>query len=251
MNTTFACTASLSTGNAESTQGGGPGAGLCYLPLVSARTVIVGDVHGCRLELEDLLGEIGFAGGDTLIGAGDLLGKGPDGAGVVRLFREGGHTSVLGNHDAKVLAWRRGERSLKGSHREHADGMTDADWAWLEGLPLWLRLPEHGAIVVHGGIVPGRPVESHDPSVLMNLRSLTPEGLPSKMVEDGVPWASCWRGPEIVVFGHDALRGLQVYEKAIGLDTGCVYGGELTALVLPEARIVSVPAREAYTPLEA
>lgn len=222
----------------------------CYRTRVAARTVIVGDIHGCGDELHDLLEEVGLTADDALISAGDLLGKGPDGAGVVRFFREHGHRAVLGNHDAKLLSWRRGERTLRGSHRDHAEGLGDEDWAWLEALPLWLRLPEHGAIVVHGGIVPGRPVESHDPSVLMNLRSLTPEGLPSKHVEDGEPWAQHWRGPEIVVFGHDALRGLQVHEKAIGLDTGCVYGGELTALVLPEAKIVSVPARAAYAPIE-
>ena len=77
----------------------------------------------------------------------------------------------------------------------------------------------------------------------------------SKPSLEGVPWASEWR-PETaawvppvshVVFGHDARRGLQQHAHATGLDTGCCYGRELTALVLPQRRVLSVPARRMYT----
>jgi len=105
------------------------------------------------------------------------------------------------------------------------------------------RAPE--VAVVHAGAVAGVPLEKQDREHLLTLRSIRDDGTPSKRVE-GTPWAKLWQGPERLVFGHDAVRGLQQYRFATGLDTGCVYGGRLTALILPEQRLVSVPARRAY-----
>ncbi len=218
-----------------------------------ARTIVVGDLHGCMEELLTLLDEVSFDGGrDRLVSVGDIVGKGPRGAELVRLFRKRGYSAVRGNHDEKLIAWRRGEssKSLGPAHRPDASRMGDADWRWLESLPLYLELPEHDAIIVHGGLVPGVPLDEQDPHVLLNLRSFRSDGSPSKRVDAGEPWAKRWPGPALVVFGHDAVRGLQRWPHAIGLDTGCVYGGQLSALLLPERRIVSVAARAAYASRE-
>ena len=228
------------------------------------RTVFVGDVHGCLDELVALLrladvdlnraGPSGAAGDARVILVGDLTAKGPDSQGVLALLRERGFRAVLGNHDAKVLSLARHEASAAsdpdlGEHARVAATLKEADWALLASLPLTITVPEVNAIAVHGGLVPGVPLQEQPRKFLLNLRSITPDGQPSKRVSDGVPWASVWPGPQHVVFGHDAMRGLQRHPFATGLDTGCVYGGALSALILPENRIISTPARRAYVPM--
>lgn len=218
-----------------------------------SQTIIIGDVHGCLTELDALLRKVRYTRGDRLILVGDLVAKGPDSAGVVARARELGALAVRGNHDERVLSWFRAEREgppldrpLSRGHRAVCAALSDEDVAWLEALPLTLRLPEHRTTVVHAGLRPGVAIHRQDPVDLLNMRSLTSTGGVSYRADDGVPWASRWTGSDLVVFGHDAIRGLQRYEQAIGLDTGCVYGGQLTALLLPSRRIVSVNARRAY-----
>ncbi|MET0404836.1 MAG: metallophosphoesterase family protein [Cystobacter sp.] len=221
---------------------------------MSPRTLFVGDVHGCAEELDALLEACGQRPGDRVVLVGDLVAKGPDSAGVVRRAREQGMLAVKGNHDEHVLRWRAGlmpkHKKLKPEHKQVLATLADADWAYLEALPLHLHFPELNARAVHGGLVPGIPLDEQDPALMLNLRSITPDGAPSKKMEAGVPWASLWKGPELIIFGHDALRGVQRHPHAIGLDSGCVYGRRLTAYVLPEARFYSVEAKKAYMDLD-
>jgi diadenosine tetraphosphatase ApaH/serine/threonine PP2A family protein phosphatase len=215
------------------------------------RTLIVGDVHGCFDELLALLARAHRTPADRVVLVGDLVAKGPDSLGVIRWARASGAEAVLGNHDAHVLRAVHGEAKVGPLHRAVAEKLNAEDIAWLEARPLWLRLDaaaDRPYLVVHGGLVPGIPLEQQRRDHLLNLRSITAEGEPSKRIE-GAPWASLWRGPEHVVFGHDAVRGLQLHPFATGLDTGCVYGRELTALVLPSGELVSVPALRAHAPV--
>lgn len=213
------------------------------------RTIVVGDIHGCLRELEALLDEVSLGPDDMLVSVGDLVGKGPFGAEVVRFFRRGDHLAVIGNHDLKLLEHRRGERTtLTESHRRDAEQLRRKDWQYLESLPHLLELPEDEAVVVHGGLLPDAGLDAQPARWAVNLRSIRPDGSPSKRVDDGEPWAKLWPGPELAIFGHDAIRGLQRWPHAIGLDTGCVYGGSLTALILPERQIVSVPSATRYQP---
>ncbi len=219
-------------------------------------TLVIGDVHGCLDELERLLQAAGYARGDGLVLVGDLVAKGPDSRGVLALVRELDARAVCGNHDAHVLRYKRALDAgrtpprLGSDHRALAEALDARDWALLESLPLFLRLPEHGAIVVHAGLLPGVPLEAQDPQLLLNMRTIRPDGSGSSRPEDGVLWGSLWPGPELVLFGHHASAGLQEHPFALGLDTGCVYGGRLTGCVLPERRLVSVAARRAYAPIE-
>jgi len=220
---------------------------------MSPRTLIVGDIHGCLEELEDLLEESGFEEeGDELVSVGDLVAKGPDSKGVVQLLQRIGGRAVRGNHDQHCLMWWDAKVAgepvpeLRPAHREVAEQLEPPEWEWLAKLPFWLELPHHDALVVHAGLLPEVPLEEQDPFDLMNMRSILDDGTASRDYDEGTPWASLWRGPRLVVFGHDAVRGLQLRESAVGLDTGCVYGGWLTGLWLPDRDVVSVPARTTY-----
>jgi hypothetical protein len=219
------------------------------------RTLVIGDVHGCLAELRDLLDACAYRDGDQVLLVGDLVAKGPDSRGVLALVRTLGARSVRGNHDQAVLRWqdpaaRQAALEPGPHHLRLARELSEADWDQLKALPLWLRVPEHALLIVHAGLLPGIPVEAQDGELLMNMRTLRPDGSGSRRPEDGALWAASWAGPERVVFGHHAMAGLQRHPYALGIDTGCVYGGQLSALILPEDRIVSVPARRTYVPVD-
>ena len=188
---------------------------------------------------------------DQVVLVGDLVAKGPDSAGVVAWAREEGVAAVLGNHDDHVWKARAGNPDAKEHHLRVAKALRPADVDWLEALPLWLRVDAGGEphVVVHGGMVPGVAVEAQTRDHLLAMRSVRPDGSPSKKIE-GTPWGVLWKGPEHAVFGHDAIRGLQQHAHATGLDTGCVYGGQLTALWLHAHQLVSVAARRQYAPMK-
>lgn len=225
------------------------------------RTIIVGDVHGCRRELERLLDRVRFSSGDRLVFVGDSIARGPDTRGVLDIARSTGALVVRGNHEQKLLDWREDDEAvvLGRTHMEVARSMRDCDWALLETSSLWLDLPEHGALVVHAGVLPGVAIEDQHPHTLMHIRTVgvhNPKKSSAKA--NGIPWASLYRGPPQIVYGHNALAGLQLHPWATGLDSACVYGGRLTAMVLREgeriphgisrrrATLVQQPAARAY-----
>jgi hypothetical protein len=208
-----------------------------------ARTLIVGDIHGCTEEFDELLLALAYQPGrDRLVLVGDLVARGPDSRGVIDRAMEYHAESVRGNHDERVLQWWRAQRrhgrkeadrtvKLGEQHRQVVEALDRTHFDWLEACPLVLSLPEHGAVVVHAGVDPALGPYESPPKTLLTVRSIDASGHVTHKLQ-GVPWASRWRGPEHLVFGHDARRGLQLAPKATGIDTGCVYGRDLSALVL-------------------
>lgn len=222
------------------------------------RTVIVGDVHGCTAELGELLAAIGFRpGADRLVFVGDVVVRGPDPHGALEAVRRAGARLVRGNHEEKLLAWRHRHEPLGPDHAHLAAALSSEEWRQLEATPYWVDLPEHGIRVVHAGVVPGRPVEETTPHALVRMRTVDDEGRWSDSPDAGPLWGSGYAGPPHVVFGHNARPEPQLHAWATGIDTGCVYGGRLTALVLRKdqpmprgedvrALLVSVPAARKY-----
>jgi hypothetical protein len=218
---------------------------------------VIGDVHGCIDELEALLTKAGHRAGDDVVFVGDLVAKGPDSPSVVGLARALGARCVRGNHDEEVLrcvrALRAGEEPerAKKTHRLVAEALSPEDAAYLEATPFFLDLAPFGVWVVHAGVRAGVSLSEQHPNELMTMRSIRSDGTISARLSEGELWAARYPGPAHVLFGHDAITGLQRHAHATGLDTGCVYGHQLTALILPERRLVQVDAKRAYSGIEA
>jgi len=228
-----------------------------------SRTIIVGDVHGCVAELGRLLDGLALSVTDRVLFVGDLVARGPDSSGVLALYRQVHGQSVLGNHESTLLAAYRARRDgtkrprLSAVHYPLLHRLQEADWAVLEALPLTLPLPEHELCVVHAGVLPEHGLSAQDPWTLTHIRSIDPRGRPS-LRHDLTPWAARYSGTPHIVFGHNSRLGLQLEASATGIDTGCVYGGRLSALVLGvgeripadlgerRARIHQVPAAREY-----
>lgn len=225
------------------------------------RTIIVGDVHGCVRELEDLLAYVGLSPRDRLVMVGDLVVRGPEPRKVVTLLRSLDAEAVRGNHEDRLLRWRQSTSTSRELHigaltRRTAEELKTRDWEYLESLPLWIDLPEHAVRVVHAGVVPGLAIEDQEPRTLMYVRTLSHDREPNE-ARGARSWAHHYEGPEHVVFGHNALPFPEIATHATGIDTGAVYGGRLTAMVLREGEkvpppdrrrevLVSVPSRRAY-----
>jgi len=206
------------------------------------RTIIIGDIHACYDELRALIDKTALSLNDHVIATGDLVCKGPSSVKTLDLLMSlPNFSAVMGNHDYYLVKnWRAGcLEKLTGSHAEAVEEMgssIDRYMKFLEKLPYYIELPE--CTIVHAGVKPGIPLNKQDPDDLLHLRELSA----------GLPWYAEYKNPKLIVFGHWAKRGLVIRENAIGLDTGCVYGGKLTACVLPGRQIVSVDAKKNYSP---
>lgn len=189
---------------------------------------IVGDVHGCLDTFQRLLDTLGVGPTDLVVCVGDLVRKGPDSEGVVDFVRGRENViSVRGNNEAKLL---RGEATIP--------ALDGTDRAWLGGLPLAISWGD--TLVVHGGVDPDEPLPTHDPETLLTMRSHHGKGY------DGPFWFDVYEGPPRVFFGHTVVQRPLEREWAVGLDTGCVYGGSLTAYDTARGRFVSVDPAETH-----
>jgi polynucleotide kinase-phosphatase len=238
---------------------------------------VVGDVHGCRAELEELLAVLGYVlerdeagravdarhpGGRTAVFVGDLVDRGPDSPGVLRLVMGmvagGTALCVSGNHEAKLLRRLRGKQ-VRVSHGlaetlEQLDAeppaFVAAATSFLDGLISHYVLDGGRLVVAHAGLK-----EAYHGRASGRVRAFalygdttgeTDEyGLPVRL-----PWADDYRGHAVVVYGHTPVPEAQWVNNTICVDTGAVFGGRLTALRYPERDLVAVPAaREYYAPV--
>ena len=234
---------------------------------------LVGDVHGCRAELEDLLAELGYAierdalgravaaahpDGRTAVFLGDLVDRGPDAPGVLRLamgmVRAGTALCVPGNHENKLVRSLRGRRvtvshglaeSLAQLAAEPEEFRAEA-LAFMDGLVSHLMLDGGRLVVAHAGLK-----EDYHGRASGRVRSFALYGETTGETDEyglpvRYPWANDYRGKAMVVYGHTPIVEPEWVNNTLCLDTGCVFGGRLTALRYPEKELVSVPARQVW-----
>ncbi len=218
--------------------------------MIKGRVIAIGDVHGCHAELKELIGQIAPTDEDLVVFLGDLVNRGPDSHAVIEQARGVRARALLGNHELRLLTARQtgDESSLKDDDRRTIKQLTNADWSYLEGMVLFHHLPELDTVLVHGGFLPGQAWQTQPAAVVTRIQVIDRDGRPRKRTDaPNAPfWADLWKGPPFVIYGHTPRH--EVYEKpgSLGIDTGCLYGGLLTACVLPERKLVQVKAREKY-----
>jgi protein phosphatase len=227
---------------------------------------VIGDVHGCFSELKELLAKLGYDGGQHPAGRraiflGDLVDRGPDTPGVLRLVMDmvaaGTALCVMGNHEARLLrALRR--RNVKINHGlaeslEQLAAQPDSFRAevdtFLDGLLSHYVLDGGRLVVSHAGLI-----ERYHGRTSGRVREFCLYGQTTGETDEyglpvRYPWAEEYRGKAKVLYGHTPVPTAEWLNNTMCLDTGCVFGGKLTALNYPEMTVVSVPAtRIHYTP---
>jgi protein phosphatase len=233
---------------------------------------VIGDIHGCREELELLLGELGYqisrdeagraAGahqpGRRVIFLGDLVDRGPDTPGVLRLVMgmtaDGDAFCVPGNHEHKLLRALRG-RGVQVTHglaeslaqlATEPDAFRAAAERFLDGLISHYVLDGGQLVVAHAGLT-----ERYQGRASGRVREFCLYGQTTGETDEyglpvRYPWAQEYRGRAMVLYGHTPVPAPEWVNNTLCLDTGCVFGGRLTALRYPERELVSVPAAEVY-----
>jgi polynucleotide kinase-phosphatase len=237
---------------------------------------LIGDVHGCFDELVELLDKLGYrveesAGQDgrphfnvqpppgrTAVFVGDLVDRGPNVPAVLRLvlaMAAAGHAlCVLGNHDDKLLRHLRGNPVKVGHGLAASLGQLAAEpeafreevRRFLECLPSHYLLDGGRLVVAHAGLR-----EDLQGRVGAKVRTFCLYGDTTGETDAyGLPvrrnWAADYKGPAAVVYGHTPVAAAEWVNRTINIDTGCVFGGRLTALRYPDKELVAVPARRVY-----
>ena len=213
--------------------------------LMAGRRIVVGDVHGCYDELVELLEKIGIGDDDRIICVGDLITKGPKSKEVMQLFMtDARFSTVIGNHDLALRRkWNGEDIELKAAQKEaHKElrGEKDAYASFFNRMPFTIDLDTH--LVVHAGLRPNVELYSQTTGDLTQIRTLGAD----RESEEGTPWYHVYHGEKIVLFGHWPSPEPRRGRKAIGLDTGCVYGYNLTAYIIESDEFVTVKAKRSY-----
>ena len=219
---------------------------------MNGRLIAIGDIHGCHQEFLELLERLSLTKDDRLIILGDLVNRGPDSCRVIDLARQHDAISLLGNHELRLLNYRRIHETniVRETDADTFSKLRPEDWTYLEAMPLTHYVEELNTVFVHGGFLPNEPWQRQPASIVTRIQAIDKTGQPCKRADapDAPVWADLWNGPPFVVYGHTPRPEIYKLKWSVGIDTACVMGGYLTAYILPEKRFVQVKAHRRYFP---
>lgn len=212
------------------------------------RVFIVGDIHGCFDEFMFLLQKVKYhSQHHRLILLGDLINKGPDSFKVLSWVRSKQVETIMGNHELKFIKAIENNLSLPLVLEQLKKNMGTGLDDWLDWMKQWpLYIEEENFLAIHGGLVPEEHPSESKREYLLNIRYW--DGTGQNMKDSTYPaWHDLYNNSKLVVYAHWARQGLKIKDNSIGLDTGCVYGGQLTGLWLPERIVVQVPSQQKFS----
>jgi len=227
------------------------------------KTVIIGDIHGCLEEFQELLELVDYKSPDVeIILAGDLIDRGPESAAVVALCRKLNLRCAQGNHDLKFIKWWKNAGSTNDVYDKHPhyNQLSDEDVNYIARMSPYIKIDDN-TIAVHAGLKPGIPLEKQTKDDLCYIRyidqqkkfvSLKKINNIGSIEQAGAHFWTEW-GP----FGYNIIYGHQVWEEpridkfddgtaCYGIDTGCCFGGSLSALIWETKEFVQVKAKQEY-----
>ena len=209
-------------------------------------------MHGCLDELRTLWERLAPTPADRFIFLGDLVNRGPDSHGVIRFVRGLRNTRcLLGNHEARLLKFRQtGDLTLlKDYDWDTLAALDEDDWLFLENLDVSLEIPRLETAFVHGGLLPNQPWRDQGAEVVCHIQRYDPAtgawGRRNDLPE-ATSWQNFWNGPPFVICGHTPRPTLFRRPWSICIDTGCVFGGALTAIEVQTLEVIQQPAARNY-----
>jgi len=211
--------------------------------------IIYGDLHGCYDEFISLRKKINPDKSDIEVCVGDIITKGKDSLKLLKFIQEHNIQSVLGNHEDKLVRYlehensnRKNPISLDEDEKNIIEGLDKQDIEFLKNLPLFLKY--ENITILHGGLQNHHNLNNltkKEKSKILRMRYIDIEDnflAYGKEDNTSIFWADLYDGNQgFIVYGHQWFKEPKITQNAIGIDSGCVYGNRLSAVIFKNANV--------------
>lgn len=233
------------------------------------RTIIYGDIHGCLEEFKMLRAELDISKEDQEISVGDFLDRGPYSNETLSYARNEGIKLVLGNHEYKYLRYKKHDDAYKATGKKNPmlfnegkleiyNNLSKEDFEYLVASPFFIKIDNLS--VIHAGITNKIDLDNlskKDKEALTRIRELDSNQktlMLGQKTFGSTFWSEVYNGNQgVIVYGHEVFDKVKINRYSFGIDTGCVYGNKLTALIIYDTKdptfsydIVQISALKKY-----